>query len=218
MLMADSEFRWQQTDDCCVIDAPGGQLVFLRTGDRWAHELTFGVRAGEKAVALVSTVEANSGQADPTRVLSPVYQELQRHEFVGDQMRGICVLLTGHMHQHHFSASVSAYRDPEADRFVVLEIDIADRCRTEVSSLAATYLVRLGSSQLADAGQQAIVWSGLAENEVAGPSQLELRCHPSASLALAEAGRNASRIQILAAINPTTFTHRLRYRWRWACT
>ena len=36
-----------------------------------------------------------------------------------------------------------------------------------------------------------------------------------APLALAEAGRTATRIQIVATIQPGTFTHRLRYGWRW---
>ena len=36
-----------------------------------------------------------------------------------------------------------------------------------------------------------------------------------ASLTLAEAGRQAARVQVLAAIQPGSFTHRLRYRWCW---
>jgi hypothetical protein len=120
------------------------------------------------------------------------------------------------MHQHHFSASVSLYRDQEAERFVVLEIDVADRCRAPVSALAATYLVRLGSSELADASQHAITWSGFAPEAAPGPRRLELRCDPPGSLALAEAGRNATRVQAVAAIDPAVFTHRLRYRWRWS--
>ena len=219
--MTDPEFRWQQTDDRCVIDGPGGQVVFVRTTDRWTHELVFRAGAlpgasGAGPIALVSTIEGDPGQADPTRVVSPVYQELQRHEFAGDHLRGVCVLLTGHSHQHHFSASVSLYRDQEAERFVVLEIDVADRCRAPVSALAATYLVRLGSSGLVDAGQQAITWAGSTGSEVTGPGLLELRCDAPSTLALGEAGRNATRMQVLAVINPAVFTHRLRYRWRWS--
>ena len=121
------------------------------------------------------------------------------------------------MHQHHFSASVSVYREQEAERFIVVEIDVADRCRARVSAFAATYLVRLGSSDLADAGLQAISWNSRADEEIAGPDRLELLCGPPGSVALAEAGRNASRVQVLAAIDPHIYTQRLHYRWRWSC-
>ncbi len=218
--MPDPEFTWQQTDDRFVMDGPGGRVAFVRSGGRWTHHLAFrsGPEAGAGSPALVATVEVEPGREDSRRIVSPVYQELARHEIVGDHNRGVCVLLTGHIHQHHFSASVSLYRDQEADRSVVLEIDVADRCRAPVSALAATYLVRLGSSELADAGRHAITWSGLAPEpeQGPGPGRLELRCDPPGSLALAEAGRNASSVQVVAAIDPNVFTHRLCYRWRWS--
>ena len=216
--MSEPEFTWQQTDGLLVIDGPGGRVTFVRTGDRWTHHLAFraGPAAGAEPISLVSTVEVESGREDPTRIVSPVYQELQRHEFSGDHVRGVCVLLTGNMHQHHFSASVSLFQEQTAERYVVLEIDVADRCRAPVAALAATYLVRLGSSELADAVQDAITWSGSAAESERGPHILELRCDPPGSLALAEAGRNATRVQVLAAIDPALFTHRLRYRWRWS--
>ncbi len=216
--MPDPEFIWQQTDDRFVMGGPGGQVTFIRIGDRWTHHLAFrpAPEAGAAAAALISTVEVEPGRDDPTRVVSPVYQELARHEFVGDHIQGVCVLLTGHLHRHHFSASVSLYRDQESAGSVVLEIDVADRCRAPVLALAATYLVRLGSSELADAGQHSITWTGFAPEPEPGPTRLELRCDPPGSLALAEAGRNATRVQVLAAIDPALFTHRLRYRWRWS--
>lgn len=218
--MPDPEFNWQQTDDRFVINGPGGRVTFVRTDERWTHHLALqtGPEVGAEAIPLVSTVEAEPGREDPTWVLSPVYQELQRHEFIGDHIRGVCVLLTGHMHQHHFSASVSLYRDQEVKESIVLEIDVADRCRTPVSALAATYLVCLGSSALADAGHHSIIWSGSAQAAELGSRRLELRCDSSSSVALGEAGRNATRVQILASIDPTVFTHRLRYRWRWSET
>jgi hypothetical protein len=217
--MFDAEFNWQQSDDRCVIAGPGGQIVFVRSKDRWTHHLD--LRAGSEveaeATALVSAVESEPGLDDPTRVVSPVYQELQRHEFIGDQIRGVCVLLTGHMHQHHFSASVSFCREQAEAGFVKFEMDVADRCRARVSALAATYLIRFGSGELADAGRHAILWRGSSPAAVLGPDRLELRCDSPGSLALAEAGRIATRVQVFAAIDPTVFTHRLRYRWRWSC-
>ncbi len=215
--MSDSEFNWQQTDDRLMIYGPGGQVTFVRTDDRWTHHLHFSsLVAGVSPGALVSTVEAEPGHEDPMQIVSPVYQELQRHAFPGGRVQGICVLLTGNVHQHHFSAAVSLYRDPMAERFVVLEIDVADRCRAPVSWLGATYLVRLGSSELVDAGRQAIIWSGTPAHGASAPEQLELTCDPPGSVALAEAGRSASRVQVLAALGPAVFTHRLRYRWRWS--
>jgi hypothetical protein len=215
--MSEPEFAWQQSDDCFIVRGPGGQVKFMQADGHWTHHLAFrtGINAETEETSLVSAIEPQPGQEDPTRVVSPLYQELQRNENLGNRMRGACLLLTGLMHEHHFSASFSVYREQDAERLVVLEIDVADRCRTPVSALAATYLVRLGSSDLADASRHVITWSGFTQGAKPSPSRLELRCDPPGSVALAEAGRNATRVQVLAAVDSTTFTHRLRYRWRW---
>ena len=47
------------------------------------------------------------------------------------------------------------------------------------------------------------------------PGRLELLAEPPASLAWPRPAGRAMRVQVLAAIQPGTFTHRLRYRWRW---
>ena len=135
-----------------------------------------------------------------------------RHEFTAEQIRGQCVLVTGRVFWHLFSAAITLTRDNDAPAFTVLDIDVADRCREPVEVFAATYLVRLGSSELVEAGPNAITWSGGA----IGTARLELLCEPPGSLVLAEAGRQATRVQALAAITPGDYTHRLRYRWRWA--
>jgi hypothetical protein len=147
----------------------------------------------------------------PENVVSPVYQEAHRHDFAGDQIRGACLLLTGHMFDHHFSAALALTREPTSPRACVVDVDVADRCRAHVAQLAATYLVRLGSSDLVDAGPNHIVWAGPS----LGSGKLELHCDRPGALALAEAGRQATRVQAIAAIQTTSFTHRLRYRWRW---
>jgi hypothetical protein len=121
------------------------------------------------------------------------------------------LLLTGLSFNHHFSAAATLSRDPHHPADILLEFDAADRCRSPVESLAATYLVDLDSAALESADRGMIAWCVGPPN----PGRLELVAGPQAGLALAEAGRKAMRVQIVAAIQPGTFTHRLRYGWRW---
>jgi hypothetical protein len=138
-----------------------------------------------------------------------VYQELQRHGLAGGE--GLCLLLTGRSFQHHFSAAVSLGIDQGQTESLVADFDVADRCRAPVATLAATYLVELDSGSLADAEPSRIAWSP----DRLGPGSLELLVEPPATLALAEAGRGRTSVQVLAAIKPGALTHRLRYRWHW---
>ncbi len=209
---------WQcnESDDRVVIQGPDARVTFLRLGDRWIHHVSFGFRRQNDADLdeLVSTEESDPQQDDPARVVSPVYQELHRHAFAGDQSRGFCLLLTGRLFHHHFSAAVTVSVDHDRDGAVVVDFDVADRCRAEVASLAATYLVRLGSSALRDADSESIVWTGGR----LGEGVLTLRSEAGAILALAEAGRQGTRAQAVARLAPGSFTHRLNYQWRWATT
>jgi hypothetical protein len=210
--MPGGEFSWDEDDDRFVLRGPHARVVLNRTSGRWTHHIELditGAATGSTPLIAAIETETDVGRANPARVVSPVYQELQRHEFAGDQVRGVCLLLTGHLFQHHFSAAVSLFRDPDDPRWVVFDADLADRCRAPVESLAATYQVRLGSSELAEASETAIAWSFPAT------CRLELRCDSPGTLALAEAGRTASRVQVLARLHPTLYTHRLRYRWQW---
>ncbi len=188
-------------DDRVVMTAGEARAAFTRRGDRWIH--TIG-RAAEGAIELAASVESDPDRDPAGSIVSPVYQELHRHEIEGESR--LCLLLTGCFLDHHFSAAASLTSAG------VIEIDVADRCRGLVQSLAATYTVALDSSRLVDADSMRIVWAGGA----LGDYRLELEAEPPCTLALAEAGRRATRAQINAAIDPSSFTRRLRYRWRWA--
>jgi hypothetical protein len=217
--MPVGEFSWEEGDDRVIIGAPCARITFLRRDDRWIHEITLtddsGERASMSASWLVKSLECGLDHADPQRIVSPVYQEIHRHEVPGQKFRAVRVLLTGHLFEHHFSAAVSVMPDPQEPRFAVLEFDVADRCRAPVQVLAATYVVAAGSNELVDAGPHGVVWTGLGPG--VAKIRMEMRCEPPVTLAMAEAGRQATRVQALAAIDPSLFTHRLAYRWRWSC-
>jgi hypothetical protein len=196
-------FSWTESDDRAVMSAPGFQVTFVRNGARWTHRLEL------DGVEVVLAVENDSDRDDPARVVSPVYQEVQHHRLLDGP--GLCGLLTGQLAQHHFSASVKLFRDVEQPDRLVVDIDVADRCRAPVESLAATYLVRLDSGALADASPRMIAWNPFDPSR----ARLELDVESPSVLALAEADRHATSVQALAVIRPGTFTHRLRYRWFW---
>jgi hypothetical protein len=153
---------------------------------------------------MIRTVEGDPERDDPARVVSPVYQDIENHPVQG----GVCLLLTGQAAPHHFSAVVTARRDGAS---YLIETDIADRCRAPVEVLAATYVLSLSSDELIDAGPERIVWGGGR----LGRSRLEFSSRGVDDIALAEAGRTATRVQALARLVPTTYTQRLYYCWRW---
>jgi hypothetical protein len=199
-------FVWEQSDDRTEMCAPGLGIVFQRAGALWTHAVLLPSGDG---VEIARAVEFDLERDDPTRIVSPVYQELQRHE--STVAEALCLLMTGTLFKHHFSAVVSLGTDPDRPDGLLLDIDVADRCRTPVEHLAATYTVKLDSGALADAGPRAIIWDKIGRNG----GRLELVAVAPSTLALAEAGRSATRVQVLAAIQPGSFTHRLHYRWRW---
>lgn len=191
-------------EDRWTILADDFRWTFLRDGDRWAHTLSLGDDDPSVRDAIAASVEGDPGRDDPARVVSPAYQEVRPHPVA----EGVCALLTGQSTPHHFSAVVTARRDGPG---LLVEVDVADRCRSTVEVLAATYLVRFGSGALIDADPGRIVWGG----EALGQGRLEFRTRGGAEVAIADAGRRASRVQALARIAPSTSTHRLYYSWRW---
>ena len=202
---AESEFHAEIDDERASLVGHGFGVVFRKQSDRWTDAIV----GPDPLTELAISQPESSTSPDPSRIVSPVYQELQLHG--PETGPTLCLLLTGLSFDHHFSAAVTLSLDPAQRGSVLLDVDVADRCRSPVQSLAATYLVDLDSGSLMAAEPGTIVW------QVAGasPGRLELVAEPPASLALAEAGRKAMRVQILATLQPETFTHRLRYRWRW---
>jgi hypothetical protein len=202
--MSHSGLEFLETEERRAILAPGFRLTFSRVGDRWTHDLAIGDGPAHPGATIATAVEGDPDRDDPSRVVSPAYQEIQPHAFDG----GVRALLTGQSTPHHFSAVMTARRDAEG---VSIELDVADRCRSPVVALAGTYLVRLGSGALIDAGPHRIVW----EHDLLRGGRLEFLAEGPNSVSLAEAGRQATRVQAIARIDPSTFTQRLVYGWRW---
>ncbi len=180
-------------------------VAFRKLADRWSDELI----GAETGVVLARSHPITAEGEDPTRVVNPVYQEAQLHG--APRAASVCLLFTGLSFDHHFSAAVTLSADPENSDAVLIDYDAADRCRSPVQVLAATYVVSLNSGALESADPARIVW------QVGPPDQgrLELSAVAPCSLAMAEAGRGATRVQIIAPTQAGTFTHRLRYGWRW---
>jgi hypothetical protein len=201
--MSHPDFQLLRGEDRQEFHAPGLRLTFLHSGDRWTHQLTLdGLEPTAGGIA--ASVEGDPARDNPARVISPAYQEIRPHPVE----EGVCALLTGQSSPHHFSAVVTVRGDGPGVEVVV---DVADRCRAPVEFLAATYLVQFGSGALIDAGPDRVIWGG----EALGGARLEFRAGDFADVALAEAGRRASRVQALARLDGSTHTRRLVYSWRW---
>lgn len=213
-MTTDAAWKCEQTDDRVEIEGPDWRISIRRRGGRWLHGLSFGDfdPVEIERWPLISSVESDRDAEDPTRVASPVYEELQRRDEPETSAKSVRLALSGKHFQHDFSAVLTVGDDPEEPGTIVANFDIANDCRGEVNSFAATYLVRLNSGALLSADSESIVWAG----GPLGDGTLTFRVGPGAALALAEAGRHSSRIQALAGLKADSSTHQLRYQWRWA--
>jgi hypothetical protein len=177
---------------------------FCRFGPRWTHAIV----ASDVSTELAAS---NVHSADPLRIANPVYQEVHLHgPAVGS---ALCLLLTGRAFDHHFSAAVTLSRDPARPASIVVDFDVADRCRSAIESLAATYSLNgdLNWGAILARDPARIVW----RIEGANPGELELFTVPPCSLALAEGGHKWRQLCALTTIQAGTSTHRFRYGWRW---
>jgi hypothetical protein len=163
------------------IVTPELRLKFRRLEDRWTHGI--GIGPGPW-LTLAEAVEWTSAADDPTRVVSPTYQDIHIQQDGAD----VLALLVGQAGPHHFSASLRVSHrvyDHERSRSFGLEysnsrveFDVADRCRAEVQALECNYVVHnppvvthLGDSRDTDAAEgfvrdwrEILVWETCTEN------------------------------------------------------
>jgi hypothetical protein len=190
------------------------RLAFRWSGDRWDHGLEDQARGQDRHRVLAWSVEGDPDRDDPTRVVSPVYQQL---EFQNDGAI-LQALLVGQSGPHHFSAAFSVEERDESEspdwpheskpHTVSIKVDVADRCRGAVEALSATYTVDARSDDLIDAGPSVAAWD-------LGQDRLTFAAIEPASVSLAEAGRRATLIQALAGPGQGSATRRFLYVWEW---
>jgi hypothetical protein len=203
--------------DECSIFSPSFRLRFRWLGDRWTHAL----EAGEPGCRslLVEAFEEDP-RDDPARVSSPTFQELR---FTRDG-ESVHALLVGRCGRHHFAADFAA-RELELDgwRLTQLQIDLADRCRADVASLASSYRTRVPCSRLLQLSPHAVFWwSDTGQPKVALFSP---PADPTASLAapcpsmadswiqLRDAAHRGALIAIEARVSSQRDTQRWAYSW-----
>ena len=195
------------------------QLRFSWHEDRWRHEI---VSTGPaESLPRVSAVEAFTDRDEHHRVVSPTYQQIHLEE---DRARQIVrAFLVGQAGPHHFSAVFEAAERPHG---AVIDVDAADRCRTPVEYLAATYLVEPSSGAWTSETHAQSDPDSVFDPAVAARTAIVLTCeYPHSRLVFEadapgrhiaeEAGHGSVHLQALARTHPVEQTHRFRYRWRW---
>ena len=198
-----------------MIVAGAFRLAFTWTGDRWTHALEHLGQGASAHRTLALSFEGDADRDDLERVVSPAYQDLQFQE----SEAGVMALLVGQSGPHHFSAVFEVSeptvanvigRDPlEPEYNVTIKVDVADRCRVPVRSLASTYVVEAQSGDL-DANSDSSVVSWKLESD-----DLAFAPKAPALASFAEAGRRATRVQACVSPEPGSSTHRLIYHWVW---
>jgi hypothetical protein len=183
--------------ECRSIVTPTLRLAFRWVDDRWVHS----IEPGRSGIPIAWTIEGDPSRDDPSRVVSPAYQQLEFQE----GGRGLQALLVGQSGPHHFSA---VFTVEESEGGTDIAADVADRCRVPIQALACTYWVDVRSGDLLDADTSGIQWSIASGRLAFGASS-------PGSAQLSEAGRRATRVQANASLVPGAYTHRCLYQWRW---
>jgi hypothetical protein len=176
-------------------------LGFFRHEDCWTHYFGVVINPFGAHDHAGFALEWNPDRDDPERVVSPVFQELQlQHDGEGRPH----VLLLGMAGTHHFSA---AFVCDEVDGVSRISVDVADRCRVAGAGfVASTYHLALDSGRLAEADESSIAWNH-------DEGRLVLTAGPGTRLAMAEAGRQATRVQAMPEIGVVGATRRWQYSW-----
>jgi hypothetical protein len=217
--MPPLEFWFEQGDSGLVVmHGPGIAVVF--GGEHGiGHALCDDSRSGMAASgredwlvksAVFSDQEILEGQG--LRIDNPVYQEVVPHGFAGETGTGLLALLTGSCLNHHFSAVFSLYCEPEAAGCIVLDVDVADRCRGPVEKLAATYVI--GAKSFGVEPKHVSAHSVEWRSEDPQHGRIALIAIPFATVDLRTSSSGEMCVQIQARIDPESHTQRLRYRWR----
>jgi hypothetical protein len=175
------------------------RLEFQWQRDRWIHILQ--LLGGERALPVASSFEHDPDRDEPTRVVSPTFQEIQFREDAPE------LFLLGRSGPHHFSAVVAVWDGDDTS----VEVDVADRCREPMESLASTYTVALTAGELRHADTAVVSW---APSAFPG-RELCLEGLGRTAISLGEGTRSSLRIQASAPAEQSSFTHRCQFRWVW---
>ena len=135
----ESGFHVEAGDDHLSLRNHDFGVGFWRLDNRWG-DVILGPGSSE---ALARAFLVDPEEQDPARLVHPVYQEAHLHRAEGGQP--LCLLLTGRAFDHHFSAAITLSSDPARSSRISLDMDVADRCRSPVHVMAATYIVALDS-------------------------------------------------------------------------
>lgn len=195
----------EEADGLCSLAAGELRLEFRREGDRWGHRVVVRGAGGDQVLA-----EALNPQGDETTggLASPIYQEVS----IARGPDGPTLLAVGRHGAHHYAATF-ALREAggTGPGGVVLEVDVADRCRAggDGGPLAATYRVDAPPVCLTWGGPTGACWGPEADGRF---FMIEgCRDGPGARVVVSEAGRGACVAQVLGEVGPHEETRRLRY-------
>jgi len=175
-------------------------LDFERVNDRWTHAIALTLLGLPHTIA--RSVEWDDRRDDPSRVISPVFQELHFQTDVSGIHQALLVGMSGN---HHFSAVFSFGESTEG---VAIDVDVADRVRGDVVAVGSTYSVSLASGDLVACDESKIVW-GVADHRLLFVAGRDVQ------IGLAEAGRQATHVQAGIVVKPVSPTHRWRYSWHY---
>jgi hypothetical protein len=198
-----SETPWYSLDldgDHLSIEAEGLALRFDRSEGPWSHAIAVATDRDGSFEPVATSLVWDAERDDSVRVAAPVFQELQ---LKADPDGNPQTLLLGMSGRHHFSGVFTVSR---RDGGVGVDVDVVDRCRGEVFGLASTYTVRLDSGHLETSDESAISWS-------LGSRRLSFSAGASTRLAMAEAGRRATRVQAVPSAIDASPSRRWQYSW-----